>query len=89
LHIDEPHPHVHVVVKAVSEESVRLNIRKATLRHWRQAFARHLRAQGIAANATRRAERGKTRTSKLKGIYRPVNGALTVGVPAETGHVPP
>jgi hypothetical protein len=32
LHTDTPHPHVHVVVKAMSEQGVRLNIRKATLR---------------------------------------------------------
>lgn len=57
LHTDEPHPHVHVMVKAVSEQGVRLNIRKATLRGWREEFARHLRAQGIEANATRRAAR--------------------------------
>jgi hypothetical protein len=30
LHTDEPHPHVHLVVKAVSEQGERLNIRKAT-----------------------------------------------------------
>src|SRR5213080_539026 len=35
LHTDEPHPHVHLVVKAVSELGERLNIRKATLREWR------------------------------------------------------
>jgi hypothetical protein len=71
LHTDEPHPHVHVVVKAVSERGVRLHIRKATLREWRREFARHLRAQGIAANATERAVRGETRTGKSDGIYRP------------------
>lgn len=54
LHTDEPHPHVHLVVKAVSELGVRLNIRKATLRGWREEFARHLRVQGVQANATRR-----------------------------------
>lgn len=70
LHTDEPHPHVHVVVKAVSEDGVRLNIRKATLRGWRQEFARHLREQGIAANATERAVRGETKTRKTDGIYR-------------------
>jgi len=31
LHVDEPHPHVHLVVKAVSERGQRLNVRKATL----------------------------------------------------------
>src|SRR5437588_13097386 len=70
LHTDEPHPHVHLVVKAVSEQGVRLNIRKATLREWRREFAHHLREQGIAANATERAVRGQTAPRKLDGIYR-------------------
>ncbi len=70
LHTDEPHPHVHLVVKAVSEQGQRLNIRKATLRFWRQEFARQLRRQGIAANATERAVRGEIRTYKRDGIYR-------------------
>ena len=72
LHTDEPHPHVHVVVKAVSEQGVRLNIRKETLREWRREFARHLRVQGIAANATDRFVRGETKPQKLDGIYRPM-----------------
>ena len=70
LHTDEPHPHVHLVVKAMSEQGVRLSIRPATLREWRREFARHLRDQGIAANATERAVRGETRTHKTDGIYR-------------------
>lgn len=70
LHTDEPHPHVHVVVKAMSEDGVRLNIRKATLRAWRQEFARHLRQHGVEANATERAVRGKVSRSKKDGIYR-------------------
>ena len=67
---DEPHPHVHMVVKAVSEQGVRLNIRKATLRDWRKEFARHLRAHGVEANATERAVRGNRLPAKLDGIYR-------------------
>jgi hypothetical protein len=70
LHTDEPHPHVHVVVKAVSEQGLRLNVRKPTLREWRREFARHLREQGVAANATERAVRGEPRTHRLDGIYR-------------------
>lgn len=70
LHTDEPHPHIHVVVKAMSEDGVRLNIRKDTLRQWRQGFAIHLRALGVEANATPRAIRGEIRTSKSDGIYR-------------------
>jgi hypothetical protein len=54
LHTDEPHPHVHVVLKAVSEQGRRLNIKKATLQEWRAKFATNLREQGVAANATPR-----------------------------------
>ena len=70
LHTDEPHPHVHLVLKAVSEQGVRLNIKKATLRHWRSQFASHLRELGVAANATERAVRGEGRAAKKDGIYR-------------------
>ena len=70
LHTDEPHPHVHVIVKAMSEQGERLNIRKATLRQWRQEFAANLRELGVAANATERAVRGHNRTSMRDGIYR-------------------
>ncbi len=70
LHTDEPHPHVHVVVKAMGENGQRLYIRKATLREWRSEFARHLRDQGIAANATPRYVRGETKPQKSDGIYR-------------------
>jgi hypothetical protein len=59
LHTDEPHPHVHLVLKAVNEQGERLNIKKATLRHWRSEFARNLRLLGVEANATERAVRGQ------------------------------
>jgi hypothetical protein len=70
LHTDHDHPHVHLVLKAVSEDGVRLNIRKATLREWRRDFAAALRMQGVAANATERAVRGVSRASSPDGIYR-------------------
>jgi len=70
LHTDQDHPHVHLVIKAVSEEGERLNIRKATLREWREQFAGHLRARGVAANATERAVRGRSRSGFKDGIYR-------------------
>jgi predicted transcriptional regulator len=73
LHTDEPHPHVHVVVKATSEQGVRLHIRKATLREWRREFARHLRALGVVANATDRVVRGESGSPKPDGIYRAEN----------------
>jgi Plasmid recombination enzyme len=70
LHTDEPHSHVHMVVKAMGYDGTRLNIRKATLREWRRQFAQHLREHGVAANATERAARGVTRSQKRDGIYR-------------------
>ena len=70
LHTDEPHPHVHLVLKARSDQGPRLYIRKATLREWRAGFAHHLRALGIAANATPRQVRGVTSYQKPDGIYR-------------------
>lgn len=70
LHTDEAHPHVHLVLKAVSEQGVRLNIKKATLRHWRSEFARNLRLLGVEANATERAVRGENRKARKDGIYR-------------------
>jgi len=70
LHTDEAHPHVHLVLKAVNEHGVRLNIKKATLRHWRSEFARNLRLLGVEANATERAVRGQGMKAKKDGIYR-------------------
>jgi hypothetical protein len=70
LHTDAPHPHVHVVLKARSEQGPRLNIRKATLRDWRQQFATNLRELGVAANATERAVRGQSKSNVPDGIYR-------------------
>jgi hypothetical protein len=70
LHTDEPHPHVHLLVKATSNEGQRLQIKKATLREWREGFAHHLRELGVAANATPRHVRGETRPHKSDGIYR-------------------
>jgi len=70
LHTHQGNPHAHLVVRALSEQGVRLNIRKATLRDWRQQFAAHLREQGIAANAAERAVRGETRVPKTDGAFR-------------------
>jgi hypothetical protein len=70
LHTHQGNPHIHLVVKALSERGVRLNIRKATLRDWRQQFATLLREQGIAANATERAVRGESRIPKTDGVFR-------------------
>ena len=70
LHTDEPHPHVHLVLKARSEDGQRLYLRKATLRQWREGFAHHLRTLGVAANATPRYVRGEITPQKPDGIFR-------------------
>jgi hypothetical protein len=70
LHTDTPRPHVHVVIKAVSEQGQRLHVRKVTLREWRSGFAHHLRALGVPANATPRYVRGGTALRKPDSIYR-------------------
>lgn len=70
LHTDEPHPHVHAVVKAVSEQGIRLSIRKAKLRAWRADFAQKLRDQGVSANATERAARGVSQVRMPDGRFR-------------------
>lgn len=68
LHTDDPHPHVHVILKAVSEQGNRLNIKKAHLKEWRFKFADHLRELGVAANATPRQFRG----AELRSVPLPV-----------------
>ena len=70
LHTDQPHPHVHMVVKAENEQRQRLRIDKEKLGQWREDFARMMREQGIAANATSRSMRGKTRGKTKDAIFR-------------------
>ena len=70
LHTDEPHPHVHLLIKAQSEQGTRLRIQKATLRDWRRQLAQQLGALGVPANATERAVRGKIPKAKTDGVYR-------------------
>jgi hypothetical protein len=70
LHTHQEHPHVHLVVKAEGHDGRRLHIDKAMLREWREEFARLMRAQGIAANATPRIVRGRNKGSTRDAIYR-------------------
>ena len=70
LHTHQKHPHVHLVVKADGLDAPRLHIDKAMLREWRQDFARMMRDQGIAANATPRALRGHSKGTERNSHYR-------------------
>jgi hypothetical protein len=67
-HTDEQHPHVHLCVRAVDREGVRLNPRKADLQRWREHFADRLREQGIAANATPRWARGVVKKAEKQAV---------------------
>jgi uncharacterized membrane protein len=71
LHTDQDHPHVHLVVRAHRLDGEgRLNIRKPDLRLYREQFARHLRSQGVAANATPAQLRGRLSNHQRDGVYR-------------------
>jgi Relaxase/Mobilisation nuclease domain len=70
LHTDQKHPHVHLVVKAENELGRRLHIDKQRLREWREDFARLMREQGIAANATSRAVRGENKKYPREKIFK-------------------
>src|SRR5947207_2860703 len=65
--------HLRDISYGKNRECIRLNIRKPMLHSWRQLFAHHLRAQGVAAKATRRAGRSAVRRpTKVPGMLRPV-----------------
>ena len=70
LHTDQDHPHVHLVVKAEGWDGRRLHIDKAMLREWREHFAQLMRDQGVAANATPRVMRGRTKAFTKDRVYR-------------------
>ena len=61
LHDHQANPHVHISVRAESRHGKRLNPRKADLHRWRETFAEKLRNQGIEAEASRQATRGRDR----------------------------
>ena len=70
LHTDQQHPHVHLVVRAEGDHGRRLHIDKPMLRAWREDFARMMREQGIAANATPRFIRGQNKRKAKSGSFR-------------------
>lgn len=64
LHEDERHPHVHLTVRMLGRDGVRLNPRKADLQAWREGFAQALRERGVEAEATPRRARGVVRKAE-------------------------
>ncbi|MDP9604636.1 UNVERIFIED_ORG: hypothetical protein J2W38_004434 [Variovorax paradoxus] len=87
LHTDQPHPHVHLVVKCEHEfePGKRLYIRKEMLRQWREQFAALMREQGVAANATPRQVRGQIRKPLMDTIHHRLRALRAFGrlAPAE------
>lgn len=75
-HDDEKHPHVHLTVKAVGNDGIRLNPRKGDLQFWREQFAEKLRDQGIEANATPRRERGVVQKAERQAVHHIDTGFL-------------
>lgn len=63
-------PHVHIVVKAVSDNGVRLDPKKADLQKWRETFAEKLREHGVEANATKRIHRMQKTRGQKQSIYQ-------------------
>ena len=72
--------------KAENELGRRLHIDKQRLREWREDFARLMREQGIAANATQRAIRGEnTKFPGEKGFKAQRYGKTTALLDRVTG----
>lgn len=70
LHTDEPHPHVHLTVRAQGRDGERLNPRKADLQLWREVFAGALRDRGVEAEATPRRARGVVRKAERMPVRK-------------------
>lgn len=85
-HDDEKHPHVHLAVKAMDKDGIRLNPRKADLQHWRESFADKLREQGIEANATPRRARGVVQKAEKQAV-RHINRDYSKGKRKEPAKV--
>uniref|UniRef100_A0A7C1SIC6 MobA/VirD2-like nuclease domain-containing protein n=1 Tax=Agrobacterium albertimagni TaxID=147266 RepID=A0A7C1SIC6_9HYPH len=70
FHTDERHPHVHLTVRSLGHDGLKLNPRKADLEQWRQTFAAVLRDRGVEAEATPRRARGVVRKAEANAVRR-------------------
>lgn len=62
-HDDTDHPHVHVSIRAVGPDGLRLTPKSTDLQNWRETFAKELRRLKVEAEATPRQARGAVRTA--------------------------
>nr|WP_319247200.1 relaxase/mobilization nuclease domain-containing protein [uncultured Celeribacter sp.] len=70
LHTDTRHPHVHLTVRTVGYDGVKLNLRKDDLQHLRDIFAEKLRGHGVEAESTPRHARGVTQRGETTSVYK-------------------
>ena len=70
LHTDEPHPHVHLLLKATNDKGSGCTFERPPCGNGELGSHIHLRALGVPANATPRQIRGVTIPRKSDGIYR-------------------
>ena len=68
-HDDTDHAHVHISVRAVGNDGLRLAPGPQELQLWRERFARELRRFGIEAEATPRQARGAVRKNAPSPIH--------------------
>lgn len=69
-HDDTDHPHVHVTVRAVGRDGLRLRPGPDDLQQWRERFARELRRLGVEAEATPRQARGKVQKAARLPMHK-------------------
>ncbi|MBE9639850.1 relaxase/mobilization nuclease domain-containing protein [Salipiger mangrovisoli] len=70
LHTDTHHPHVHLTLRTVGDDGVKLRFGKPDLQHLRDTFAEKLRQRGIEAESTPRHARGATRRGEATPVYK-------------------
>lgn len=70
LHDEGGHPHVHLTVRTLGSDGVRLNPRKADLEVWRQRFAQALRDRAVEAEASPRRARGVLRKAERTPVRK-------------------
>jgi type IV secretory pathway VirD2 relaxase len=69
-HDDTDHPHVHVSIRAVGPDGLRLTPKSTDLQNWRETFAEELRRLGVEAEATPRQARGAVRKAERQAAER-------------------
>ncbi|WP_120632592.1 relaxase/mobilization nuclease domain-containing protein [Ruegeria sp. EL01] len=79
-HTDTKHPHVHLTIRTVGHDGIKLNLRKGDLQHLRDVFASKLRQRGVEAESTPRSARGVTRKSERTPVYKIRQRGETVAV---------